>query len=93
MVAWIVVFMLAPVSAVYYPVSVLPVWLQPVSLALPSAHVFEGMRALVFEGVLRWDHLAWAVGLNVVYMAGGIAVFLYAFHQARVRGALLQTGE
>lgn len=91
--AWIVVFMLAPVSAVYYPVSVLPAWLQPVSLALPSAHVFEGMRALVFDGVLRWDHLAWAVGLNVVYMAGGIAVFLYAFHQARVRGALLQTGE
>ena len=91
--AWIVVFMLAPVSAVYYPVSVLPAWLQPVSLALPSAHVFEGMRALVFDGTLRWDHLAWAVGLNVLYMAAGIAVFLYAFHQARVRGALLQTGE
>ncbi len=91
--AWIVVFMLAPVSAVYYPVSVLPSWLQPVSLALPSAHVFEGMRALVFEGVLRWDHLAWAVGLNALYMAAGVGVFLYAFRQARVRGALLQTGE
>lgn len=91
--AWIVVFMLAPVSAVYYPVSVLPGWLQQVAWILPSSHVFEGMRAVLFGGAMRWDHLAWAVGLNVVYMAVAVGIFLYAFRQARVRGALLQTGE
>lgn len=91
--AWIVVFMLAPISAVYYPVSVLPDWLQWVALALPSSHVFEGMRAVLFGGAMRWDHLAWAVGLNAVYMALCTWVFLYSFKQARVRGALLQTGE
>ena len=42
--AWSVLFALTPFSAVYYPVAVLPAWLQPVALALPSAHVFEGMR-------------------------------------------------
>nr|WP_233474608.1 ABC transporter permease [Azospirillum agricola] len=91
--AWIVVFMLAPVSAVYYPMSVLPGWLQAVSWALPSSHVFEGMRALLYEGAMRWDHLAWATGLNALYMALSVGVFLYGFHRARVRGALLQTGE
>lgn len=91
--AWIVVFMLAPVSAVYYPVSVLPGWLQWVALSLPSAHVFEGMRAILFDGTMRWDHLAWAVGLNALFMGLCSAAFLYSFHQARVRGALLQTGE
>ena len=91
--AWIVVFMLAPVSAVYYPVSVLPDWLQWVALSLPSSHVFEGMRAALFGEGMRWDHLAWAVGLNAVYMALCTLVFLYSFRQARVRGALLQTGE
>jgi len=91
--AWIVVFMLAPVSAVYYPVTVLPGWLQPVSWALPSSHVFEGMRSLLFGGGLRWDHLAWATGLNALYMVMSVGVFLYGFHRARVRGALLQTGE
>ena len=91
--AWIVVFMLAPISAVYYPVSVLPDWLQWVALALPSSHVFEGMRAVLFGGAMRWDHLAWAVGLNAVYMALCTWVFLYSFKQARVRGSLLQTGE
>lgn len=91
--AWIVVFMLAPVSAVYYPVAVLPEWLQWVALSLPSSHVFEGMRSVLFGGALRWDHLAWAFGLNAVYMALCTWVFLYSFKQARVRGALLQTGE
>ena len=33
-----------------YPVSVLPAWLRPLALALPSAHVFEGLRALVQHG-------------------------------------------
>jgi ABC-2 type transport system permease protein len=91
--AWIVVFTLAPVSAVYYPVDVLPGWLQWVALSLPSTHVFEGMRAVLFRHEMHWGHLAWAVALNALYMAVGVAIFLRALHQARVRGALLQTGE
>ena len=64
-----------------------------VAWTLPSAHVFEGMRALMFENTIRWDHLAWATGLNLAYMAAAAAVFLYFFNVARQRGALLQTGE
>ena len=44
-VAWLIVFVILPISCVYYPVSTLPAWLQPVALALPSTHVFEGLRA------------------------------------------------
>lgn len=91
--AWLAVFLLAPASAVYYPVSVLPVWLQYAAWALPSAHVFEGMRAVMFQGVFPLDHFFWALMLDVVYTAFGAVVFLYAFRQARQRGALLQTGE
>jgi ABC-2 type transport system permease protein len=91
--AWLAVFLLAPASAVYYPVSVLPVWLQYASWALPSAHVFEGMRAVMFQGIFRLDHFFWALALDIVYTAFGAAVFLFAFRQARWRGALLQTGE
>ena len=91
--AWSVLFGLTPFSAVFYPVSVLPPVLQPIALALPSAHVFEGMRAIVYQGVIRWDHLAWAAGLNVVWMLAAVAVFARQFHAARVRGALLNVGE
>ncbi len=90
--AWSVLFGLTPISAVFYPVSVLPAALQPVALALPSAHVFEGMRAAL-QGVVRWDHLAWAFGLNAVWMAAGLWLFTAQFRQARLRGALLNIGE
>ena len=90
--AWSVLFGLTPFSAVFYPVSVLPAAVQPIALALPSAHVFEGMRAAL-DGTVRWDHLAWAIGLNAAWMAAGLWLFAAQFRQARTRGALLNIGE
>jgi ABC-2 type transport system permease protein len=91
--AWSLLFGLTPFSAVFYPVSVLPAALRPVALALPSAHVFEGMRAVMTSGVISWDHLLWAFGLNVAWMAAAVLVFARQFRAARVRGALLNIGE
>lgn len=90
--AWSVLFGLTPFSAVFYPVSVLPAAIQPIALALPASHVFEGMRAAM-AGAVRWDHLAWAFGLNGVWMAAALLLFARQFRQARLRGALLSIGE
>ena len=91
--AWLAIFGIAPLSGIYYPISVLPGWLQPVALALPSSHVFEGMRAVLFDGVFRLDLFFNAVALNVVYIAIGASTFLYFFRVARRRGLILQMGE
>jgi ABC-2 type transport system permease protein len=91
--AWSVLFGLTPFSAVFYPISVLPRALQPVALALPSAHVFEGMRAIILTGIIRWDHLAAAFALNAVWLAGAAVLFARQFRQARLRGALISIGE
>lgn len=91
--AWVAIFALAPISGIYYPISVLPEWLQMVAWALPSAHVFEGMRAVLVDGVVRLDLMANAAALNVLYMAAGAGVFLGYFRAARVHGQLLQMGE
>jgi len=91
--AWSVLFGLTPLSAVFYPVSVLPRALQPFALALPSSHVFEGMRGVVLNGVVRWDHLMAAFALNGAWLAAAAFLFARQFHQARVRGALLSIGE
>lgn len=91
--AWVLIFALAPVSAIYYPVAVLPSWLQPVAWALPSAYVFEGMRAVLLDGVFRADLFWGAVALDLVYFALGAGIFLYAFRVARRLGLLLQAGE
>ncbi len=91
--AWAVVFLIQPVSGVYYPISVLPDWLQIIAAALPSSHVFEGMRALLIEETFRADLLANAIALNVIWLAAGIGLFLYAVRLARDKGLILQMGE
>jgi len=91
--AWVAIFAVAPVSGIYYPISVLPQWLQSVAWFLPSSHVFEGMRAVMFHHQFRADLLIQAGLLNVVYLGVAVTVFLYVFHVARRRGLLLHIGE
>lgn len=91
--AWAAIFILAPISGVYYPIDVLPHWMQVLARATPSAHVFEGMRGVLLHSVFRWDEFAWALALNAVYLMLGALVFAWAVRWAREHGTLLQMGE
>jgi ABC-2 type transport system permease protein len=91
--AWSVLFGLTPFSAVFYPVAALPRAVQPIALALPSAHVFEGMRTAMAGGGVAWGHLAWASGLNIVWLGAAVLLFAGQFRAARTRGALISIGE
>lgn len=92
-VAWLAIFLIAPVSAIYYPVEVLPGWLQAVAWTLPTAAVFEGMRAILIDGLVRGDLLIRSALLNLLYLTIAAATFLYSHQVARRRGLLLQIGE
>lgn len=91
--AWSLLFGLTPFSAVFYPVSVLPEYIRPIALALPSTHVFEGMRDILLRGVVSWHYLAAAAVLNLIWIGAASLLFARQFRQARVRGALLSIGE
>jgi ABC-2 type transport system permease protein len=91
--AWLIVFVFLPVCCVYYPVTTLPGWLQPVALALPPTYVFEGLRAIVLTGTFDARLMLVAFALNLVYFALGFAAFAYFLHRARVQGSLVQMGE
>lgn len=91
--AWTVMFLLLPLSCVYYPVSVLPGWLQGIAWSLPPTYVFEGMRAVLIDGVFRLDLMLWSLGLNAVLMGVAIAIFIALFNRARDAGSLLSLGE
>lgn len=92
-IAWLIVFLLLPISCVYYPLSTLPGWLQPVALALPSTSVFEGLRALVLEQRFLSNQMFLALGLNAVYFAASCGLFNYLLEGARRNGTLVQLGE
>jgi ABC-2 type transport system permease protein len=91
--AWTMMFLIMPVICVYYPVSVLPDWLQWLAWALPPTYVFEGMRALILEQQFRADLMIGAFALNAVYFAIAVATFLALLRSARRIGSLLQSGE
>ena len=90
---WVLPFLIAPVSCIYYPIETLPPWLQTIASGISTSYVFEGMRSLLLQGELRLDLLAWAFSLNFLYIAIGFACFMVAFRSARRHGLLLQVGE
>ncbi|HYC14901.1 MAG TPA: ABC transporter permease [Stellaceae bacterium] len=91
--AWVAIFVLAPISGIYYPIAVLPAWLQPVAWSLPTSYVFEGMRAVLFQHAFRVDYLLTALALDTLYIGLGALLLLWSFRYARHTGALLQMGE
>ncbi len=86
-------FALMPLACIYYPVTVLPHWLQYVAWSLPPTYVFEGMRALLTDHVFRTDLMASALAINVVLFIASFAVFLALLRSARRHGSLIQSGE
>jgi ABC-2 type transport system permease protein len=91
--AWTIMFLLMPLSCVYYPVSVLPHWLQIVAWSLPPTYVFEGMRALLINHEFRADLMIAAFAMNIVLFAAAVTGFLQLLKSARRNGSLMQTGE
>jgi ABC-2 type transport system permease protein len=91
--AWSIMFLFMPLTCVYYPVTTLPVWLQPVAWALPPTYVFEGMRALLIQKVFRADLMLDALALNVLFFAAGVFAFVKLLQSARRHGSLIQAGE
>ena len=44
---WPIPMLISPFAGVFYPVTVLPVWMRAIALILPPSYVFEGMRSVV----------------------------------------------
>ncbi|KRR16448.1 ABC transporter [Bradyrhizobium lablabi] len=92
-IVWTLMFGLMPLACVYYPVSVLPDWLQWIAWTLPPTYVFEGMRALLINQTFRSDLMVWSLAINVVLLIASFAIFLALLRSAKRVGSLLGGGE
>src|SRR5216110_741560 len=92
-IVWTLMFGVMPLACIYYPVTVLPHWLQYVAWALPPTYVFEGMRSLLIGHVFRVDLMIDALLINVVLLIASFAIFLALLRSARRYGSLIQSGE
>lgn len=91
--AWGVALLFQPISAVFYPVSVLPSALRTAARFTPSAHVFEGMRTVMAGNAFPTGELLWAAGLNVVYLSLAVSYFSWTFRVVKKKGLLVKIGE
>lgn len=84
--AWAGVYLLAPFSAIYYPVASLPVWAQAIAKLIPSSYIFEGMRKVLLTGEIPYFHLAVSFGLNIIYLAFSFFFFKWSFKKSKEKG-------
>lgn len=83
---WIMAFVFAPISAVYYPISTLPLWAQKIALCLPLPYIFEGMRMVLSTGTMPYSNLLMSFVLNVFYLVLSICLFKHMFEKSRAKG-------
>ena len=90
---WSLMFIIQPLGCVYYPVAALPGWLQPICWSLPPTYVFEGLRGVLIDHVLRADLMLTGLAINSLLVAATAVGFARLLTSARRARTLLQVGE
>ena len=85
--------LLLVVSGVYYPVSVLPEWMQWVSKISPATYALRGIRGSILEGQgLLWANVWPLIVIGVISIPLGLAVFKRGEIYAKKHGKLKRSG-
>jgi ABC-2 type transport system permease protein len=83
------------VSGVYYPISVLPDWMQPLATVSPATYVLAGMRAALLDGVpttALGPSLLPIIVLGALAVPIGIVIFGWGERYAKRTGRLKRSG-
>ena len=87
---WLLPFILQPFVAVFYPVSVMPVFVQKIAWFIPLSHVFEGMRYTLATGKFGTGQFTAAIILNLIYFSLSVGFFAYMFNLVKKKGTLVK---
>ena len=74
-IAWASLFFLAPLGCIYYPIEILPDWLQFISKLLPLVHIFEEMRNILMNGTVNYYEIFKATSISSLYFLLGVSIF------------------
>ena len=84
--AWGVMFILLPLSGVFYPIDALPELLQPLARLLPTTHAFAALRGLVNGDPLDWAQVGIAAIGAAVMVLLALVYLLHMLKLFRKRG-------
>ena len=92
-IAWASLFFLAPLGCIYYPIEILPEWLQIIAKLLPLVHIFEEMRNILIYDIINYSQIFKAILISFLYFVIGVTTFYLSYSGARDRGTLINIGE
>lgn len=86
--------LLLVVSGVYYPVEVLPGWMQAVAVISPATYALEGARGAILDGagLSMRDEIVPLLLIGAVSIPLGLAAFRRGEHYAKQHGKLKRSG-
>jgi ABC-2 type transport system permease protein len=87
--------LLLVVSGVYYPVEVLPQWMQWISVISPATYALDGMRDAIIDGAgvtEMWDEIWPLILIGIVSVPLGLEVFRRGERYAKRHGKLKRSG-
>ena len=85
---WPIPTLVSPFAGVFYPIGILPMWMQLVAKVLPPSYVFEGMRAIMAGEPVPWATLTWGAALAAGYVALACWTFSAVYRKA-IRSGLI----
>ena len=84
------------VSGVYYSVTILPGWIQPISALSPATYILDGVRQALIQGTpvtsMGFSHVLPLAVMAVVFIPLGVFVFGWAERYAKRTGKLKRVG-
>jgi len=83
---WSVPYLILTFSAPFYPVSLLPQWVQYFAKSLPTTYTFEALRHLIEHGKLPIHDIFMSTALNILYFIVAILFFNYMFNKSKELG-------
>jgi ABC-2 type transport system permease protein len=92
---WIAQGTLLVVSGVYYPVDVLPTWMQWLATISPATYALDGAREAILDGqgmTAMWDEIWPLLIIGVVSIPLGLWIFARGERYAKQHGKLKRSG-
>lgn len=84
--AWSLIWILQPLTAVFYPLNILPSFLQKLALFFPLTFVFENARQKLLFGATNSAYISIAILENIVYFIFACWFFKRMFIKAKETG-------
>lgn len=81
--AWGLIFLFQPLTAVFFPVSVLPDPVKTIAYLLPPTYVFETARANLVDPTPNWQAFGTALLLNLIYLLISLLFFNLMFKKSK----------